>query len=170
MKETLHQEEILVDDHHLTTEVLEYQEEGDLVDHLMEILEIMDHQIMADILQDEDHQEADPQDHQEEDHLVPLAHLEMLDPQEVEDLQVPLDHKDRGPPGPQGPMEPQGRPGQLIGQPYLPENVPPSQVQMDTSGLERTFLGMANAVERLAQQQIVSNEQLNESVREQRRE
>ena len=41
---------------------------------------------------------------------------------------------------------------------------------MDTSGLERTFLGMANAVERLAQQQIVSNEQLNESVREQRKE
>ena len=29
---------------------------------------------------------------------------------------------------------------------------------------------MANAVERLAQQQIVSNEQLNESVREQRKE
>ena len=41
---------------------------------------------------------------------------------------------------------------------------------MDTSGLEITFLGMANAVERLAQQQIVSNEQLNESVREQRKE
>ena len=41
---------------------------------------------------------------------------------------------------------------------------------MDTSGLERTFLGMANAVERLAQQQVVSNEQLNESVREQRKE
>ena len=41
---------------------------------------------------------------------------------------------------------------------------------MDTSGLERTFLGMANAVERLAQQQVVSNEQINESVREQRKE
>ena len=67
-------------------------------------------------------------------------------------------------------MGPQGPPGQLIGQPYLPGNVPPSQVQMDTSGVERTFLGMANAVGRLAQQQIVSNEQLNESVREQRRE
>ena len=40
---------------------------------------------------------------------------------------------------------------------------------MDTSGLERTFLGMANAVERLAQQQVLSNEQLNESVREQRK-
>ena len=27
MKETLHQEEVLVDDHHLTAEVLKYQEE-----------------------------------------------------------------------------------------------------------------------------------------------
>ena len=70
MKETLHQEEILVDNHYLITEVLEYQE-VELVDCLMEILEMMDHQIMEDILQDEDHQEADPQDHQEEDHLVP---------------------------------------------------------------------------------------------------
>ena len=94
MKETLHQEEILVDDHHLTAKVLKYQEEGELVDRLMEILEMMDHQIMEDIPQDKDHQEADPQDHQEEDHLVPLAHLEILDPQEIEDLQVPLDHED----------------------------------------------------------------------------
>ena len=76
----------------------------------------------------------------------------------------------RGPPGPQGPMGPQGPPGQIIGQSYLPENAPPSQVKMDTSGLERTFLGMANTVERLAQQQIISNEQLNKSVREQRKE
>ena len=35
---------------------------------------------------------------------------------------------------------------------------------MDTSGLERTFLGMPNAVEKLAQQPVASNEQLNESV------
>ena len=41
---------------------------------------------------------------------------------------------------------------------------------MDITGLERTFLGMANAVEKLAQQQVVSNEQLNESVREQMKE
>ena len=45
MKETLHQEEILVDDHHLTAKVLEYQEEGELVNRLMEILEMIDHQI-----------------------------------------------------------------------------------------------------------------------------
>ena len=94
MKEILHQEEILVDDHHLTIKVLEYQEEGELVDCLMEILEMMDHQMMEDILQDEDHQEEDPLDHQEEDHLVPLVHLEILGPQEIEDLKVPQDHED----------------------------------------------------------------------------
>ena len=67
-------------------------------------------------------------------------------------------------------MEPQGPPGQIVGQPYIPGNQPPPQEMMDTSGLERTLLGMENAVERLAQQQIVSNEQLNESVREKRKE
>ena len=67
-------------------------------------------------------------------------------------------------------MGPLGSPGQIIRQSYLPGTAPPSQVKMDTSGLERTFLGMANAVERLAQQQVVSNKQLNESVREQRKE
>ena len=67
-------------------------------------------------------------------------------------------------------MGPQGPPGQTIGQSCPPGNAPPLQVKMDTSGLEKTFLGMANAVERLAQQQVVSNEQLNESVREQRKE
>ena len=56
----------------------------------------------------------------------------------------------RGPPGPQGPVGPQGPPGQIVGQPYISGNQPPPQVMMDTSGLERTFLGMANAVERLA--------------------
>ena len=76
----------------------------------------------------------------------------------------------RGPPAPQGPIGPQGPPGQIIRQSYLPGTAPPSQVKMDTSGLERSFLGMANAVERLTQQQVVSNEKLNESVREQRKE
>ena len=36
----------------------------------------------------------------------------------------------RGPPGLQGPMGLQGPPGQIIGQSYLPGNVPPSQVKM----------------------------------------
>ena len=70
----------------------------------------------------------------------------------------------------QGPVGPQGPPGQIVGQPYISGNQPPPQVMMDTSGLERTFLGMANAVERLALQQVLSNEQLNKSVREQRKE
>ena len=64
MKVILHQEEVLVDDHHLTAKDLKSQEGGGLVDHLMEILEMMDHQMMKDILQD-------PLDHQEEDHLAP---------------------------------------------------------------------------------------------------
>ena len=67
-------------------------------------------------------------------------------------------------------MGPQGPPGQIIRQSYIPGTTPSLQVTMDTSGLERAFLGMANAVEKLAQQQVVSNEQLNESVREQRKE
>ena len=67
-------------------------------------------------------------------------------------------------------MGPQGPPGQIIRQSYIPGTTPLLQIMMDTSGLERTFLGMANAVEKLAQQQVVSNEQLNESVREQRKE
>ena len=67
-------------------------------------------------------------------------------------------------------MGPQGPPGQIIRQSYIPGTTPPPQVTMDTLGLERTFLGMANAVEKLARQQVVSNEQLNESVREQRKE
>ena len=167
MKETLHLEEVLVDDHHLTTEVLKYQEEGELVNRLMEILEMMDHQIIEDILQGEDHQEADPQ---EEDHLVLLAHLEMLDPQEIEDLQVPLDHKDTEDPLDHKDLwDHRGHLDKLLDNPICLE-MSLHQVKMGTSGLERTFLGMVNAVERLAQQQIVSNEQLNESVREQRRE
>ena len=41
---------------------------------------------------------------------------------------------------------------------------------LDTSGLERTFLGMAGAVEKLAEQQLSSNYSLNESVNQQRKE
>ena len=67
-------------------------------------------------------------------------------------------------------MGPQGPPVQIMRQSYIPGITPPQQIKMDTSGLERTFLGMANAIERLAQQQVVSNEKLNESVREQRKE
>ena len=58
----------------------------------MEIQETMDPQVEEDIHLDEVHQEEeDPQDHQEEDQLVPL---ETLDPKEIKDLQVHLDHED----------------------------------------------------------------------------
>ena len=171
MKVIPYLEEVLVDDNHLTIKDQKLLEEEEQMDHLMEILEIMDPLVMKDILQDEDHQEeVDFQNHQEEDHLVPLAHLEILGPQEIKDLQAPRPQGHRGPPGPQGPMGPQGPPGQIIRQSYIPGTTPPPQVMMDTSSLERTFLGMANAAEKLARQQVVSNEQLNESVREQKKE
>ena len=52
----------------------------------------------------------------------------------------------------------------------MPGNQPPPQVVLDTSGLERTFLGMAGAVEKVAQQQLRSNYSLNESVNQQGKE
>ena len=54
--------------------------------------------------------------------------------------------------------------------PYTYKNQPPSQVVLDTSGLERTFIGMAGAVEKLAQQQLRSNHSLNKSINELRKE
>ena len=80
---------------------------------------------------------------------------------------VPGPKGERGYPGPLGP---QGPPGGTIQPPYIQGNQPPPQVVLDTSGLERTFLGMAGAVEKLAQQQLRSNYSLNESVNQQRRE
>ena len=74
--------EALIDDIHLTIKGQELLEEVEQVDHLIEILKTMGLLVMEDILQDEDHQEVDPQ---EEDHLVPLAHLEILDSLEKED-------------------------------------------------------------------------------------
>ena len=77
MKVIPHLEEVLVDDNHLTIKDQKFLQGGQM-DHLMEI---MDPQVMEDILQDEGYkEEADLQDHQEEDHLVPLAHLEILGP------------------------------------------------------------------------------------------
>ena len=79
---------------------------------------------------------------------------------------IPGPKGDRGHPGPQGPPGPLGG---TIGLPYALGNQPPPQVVLDTSGLERTFLGMAGAVEKLAQQQLRSNYSLNESVKRKRR-
>ena len=64
MKVIPHLEEVLVDDNHLTTKDQKLLEEEGQMDHLMEILEIMDPLVMKNILQDEDHQEeVDLQDH-----------------------------------------------------------------------------------------------------------
>ena len=76
MKMTPYLKEALIDDNHLTVKEQELLEEVEQVDHLIEILMTMGLLVMEDILQDEDCQEVD---HQEEDHLVPLAHLEILD-------------------------------------------------------------------------------------------
>ena len=80
---------------------------------------------------------------------------------------IPGPKGDRGHPGPPGP---QGPPGGTTGLPYASGSQPPPQVVLNTSGLERTFLGMAGAVEKLAQQQLRSNYSLNESVIQQRKE
>ena len=85
MKMTPYLKEALIDDNHPTIEGLELIEDVERMDHLMEILVIMGHLVMEDILQDMDHQEVD---HQEEDCLVPLAHLEILDPLDKEDYQA----------------------------------------------------------------------------------
>ena len=83
---------------------------------------------------------------------------------------VPGPKGERGYPGPPGPQGPPGPPGGVIQPPYTQRNQPPPQVVLDTSGLERTFMGMAGAVEKLAQQQLRSNYSLNESVHQQRKE
>ena len=77
---------------------------------------------------------------------------------------------ERGYPSPPGPQGPPGLPGGTVQPPYIQGNQLPPQVLLDTSGLERTFLGMAGAVEKLAQQQLRSNYFLNESVNQQREE
>ena len=63
-----------------------------------------------------------------------------------------------------------GPPGGTIQPPYIHRNQLPPQVVLDTSGLEKTFLGMTGAVKKLAQQQLRSNYSLNESVNQQRKE
>ena len=80
MKMTPYLKGALIDDNHLTIKGQELLEEVELVDYLIEILMAMGLLVMEDILQDKDHQE--------EDHLVPLAHLEILDPPEKEDHQA----------------------------------------------------------------------------------
>ena len=71
MRMTPYLREALIGDIHPTIEGQQLIEDMEQMDHLMEILVTMDHLVMEDILQDMDHLEVD---HQEEDHLVPLAH------------------------------------------------------------------------------------------------
>ena len=78
---------------------------------------------------------------------------------------VPGPKEERGYPGAPGPQGPPGPPGGTIQPPYIQGNQPPPQVILDTSGLERTFLGMADAIKKLR-----SNYSLNESVNQQRKE
>ena len=85
MKMTPYLKEALIDDNHLTVKGLELLEDVERMDHLIEILMTMGHLVMEYILQDMDRQEVD---HQEEDCLVPLAHLEILDPLDKEDHQA----------------------------------------------------------------------------------
>ena len=80
MKMTPYLKEALIDDNHLTVKGQEFLGEVEQVDHLIEILMTMGHLVMEDILQDVDHQE--------EDHPVPLVHLEILDPLDKEDHQA----------------------------------------------------------------------------------
>ena len=85
MRVTPYLKEALIDDIHPTVEELELTGDMERMDHLMKILVIMGHLVMEDILQDMDCQEVD---HQEEDCLVPLAHLEIRDPLDKEDHQA----------------------------------------------------------------------------------
>ena len=85
MRVTPYLKEALIDDIHPTVKELELIEDVEQMDHLMEILVIMGHLVMEDIVQDVDCQEVE---HQEEDHLVPLAHLVIQDPLDKEDHQA----------------------------------------------------------------------------------
>ena len=94
MRLTQHMQKAPTDDTHHTVKGLSLIDDMEQVDHLMEILVIMDHLVMTDILQDMDHLDVDHQgvDHQEEDLLVPL---EILDLQDLKDHQEYLDLKEK---------------------------------------------------------------------------
>ena len=94
MRLTQRMQKAPTDDTHHTVKGLSLIDDMEQVDHLMEILVIMDHLVMTDILQDMDHLDMDHQgvDHQEEDLLVPL---EILDLQDLKDHQEYLDLKEK---------------------------------------------------------------------------
>ena len=77
-----------------------------------------------------------------------------------------------GPQGPVGPPGPQGIPGPTGLGNAAPHQAQPNatQVIMDTMGLENTFRGVANVLERIAGQQVHTTKTLNESIGEQQKE
>ena len=81
-----------IDDTHHTTKGLLLIDNIEQMDHLMETLVTMDPLVKIDTRQDVDLQEVAPQ---EEDHLDPLVHPEILDPLDKEDHQEYLDLKEK---------------------------------------------------------------------------
>ena len=76
-----------IDDTHCTVKGLLLIDDIEQMDHLMETLVTMDPRVKTDTRQDVDHRDVDLQEvaPQEEDHLDPLVHPEVLDPPDQED-------------------------------------------------------------------------------------
>ena len=161
MRMTLYLKEVLIGDIIPTLKGLQLIEDMERMDHLMEILVTMGHPSR--------HGPpgggppgGGPPGGGPPGNLGPLGQRGLPG--------VPGPKGERGYSGPPGPQGPPGLPGGVIQPPYIQRNQPPPQVVLDTSGLERTFMGMAGALEKLAQQQLRSNYSLNESVNQQRTE
>ena len=79
--------EVQIDDMHRTIKGLLLIDNIEQMDHLMETLVTMDPLVKTDTCKDVDHRDVDLQEvaPQEEDHLDPLVHPEILDPPDKED-------------------------------------------------------------------------------------
>ena len=88
---------VQIDNTHRTIKGLLLIDNMEQVDHLMEILVTMDPLVKIDTRPDVDHRDVDLQEvaPQEEDHLDPLVHPEILDPPDKEDQQEYLDLKEK---------------------------------------------------------------------------
>ena len=86
-----------IDDTHCTIKGLLLIDDIEQMDHLMETLVTMNPRVKTDTHQDVDHQDVDLQEvaPQEEDHLDPLVHPEILDPPDQEDHKEYLDLKEK---------------------------------------------------------------------------
>ena len=89
--------EVQIDDTHCTIKGLLLIDNIEQMDHLMEILVTMDPLVKIDNRPDVGHRDVDLQEvaPQQEDHLDPLVHLEILDPPDKEDHQEYLDLKEK---------------------------------------------------------------------------